>query len=837
MNKMTKKIKYFNNNISIVSLTLILAILVNTIVVFYLIKQRKTDIESYKTRAESLSESLAMAAEMYFERYILLADTIGDDILLGGRSKVHIEILLRAHKYRSPAVHEIVVLDRLGDIAYWTAHGEKPYVRDRPYYAHHARAHDPKRLAISEPLPSRLYDDHWFMSISRRRVDAAGEFAGSIAILVDLRLTAEYFSSLLPHDDFEIQIIHDSGLVIGTLPFDPSQIGRPSDPAPSTDRDGSVVMATVGLPGMPIRVETRLNMADATARWNRLAAASGLLLLAMNGVVGFLVRQLRRRDIERAAANRALMEAKNVAQRATAAKSSFLAAMSHEIRTPMSAILGMIEILRHTPLSEDQTRIVNVIEQSSSSLLQIINDILDFSKIEAGHLDLNPVPTSLADLVEGVAAIYEGLASSKGLTLDWNADTAMSAAHLVDPLRLRQILNNFASNAIKFTEAGQVKISASLAEKTAETETIRFRVSDTGIGIPADVLPTLFRPFVQGEATTTARFGGTGLGLSICRRLSDRMGGRIDVESEVGSGTTFILTLPLRPTDERPDSATARIGTTIERVRRRPTPSVAEAAEDGTLVLIAEDHPVNRAMLLRQLDMIGYAAEAAHNGLEALEMWRRGRYAVLITDLNMPKMGGVELARRIREDRSSSGADAPILALTANVDGDDRVDEDDGVIDEYLTKPINLGTLSKILEKWRPLSEQPARPIPKDTPSPTPIDRGALVELSNGDLEVEREILREFQETSAEDMEKLGQFIDTADAKGIAEQSHRIKGASRTVGATKLANLMHKMEKSARFEKIEEIKTLWKDACVEIDLISDSIDHERDIHTERKNGE
>jgi signal transduction histidine kinase/DNA-binding response OmpR family regulator/CHASE3 domain sensor protein len=487
----------------------------------------------------------------------------------------------------------------------------------------------------------------------------------------------------------------------------------------------------------------------------------------------------------RKAMERELHAAKEAADAASRAKSTFLATMSHEIRTPMNGVLGSLELLSLTKLDTEQKHTLEVIRESGRSLLRIIDDILDFSKIEAGKLDLRPAPVSVADIVERVHNIYAGNASGKGLLMTRACDRRISPALTVDPLRLQQILNNFVSNAIKFTQAGEVSISAELLDRADGMETVRFAVSDTGIGISEQAQQRLFKPFSQANEGTSQQFGGTGLGLSICNRLAGMMGGSIEMRSRPGQGTKIILVLQLPIAEEAPralhaasDAATAP---------RRAPPGVDEAQREGTLILIVDDHPINRMVLQKQVNALGYAAEVASDGVEALDKWSSGRYAAVITDCNMPEMNGYELARHIREcELSNMHQHTPIIACTANALGGEVEKCLAAGMDAHLAKPIDLSQLHERLTRFVPL---------KAGAGAHPIDRTALVDLAAGDPALENEVIRRFAEHNISDTRALEAAVQSRDARRVVEAAHRIKGAARIVGAKALAEACEELER------------------------------------------
>ena len=511
---------------------------------------------------------------------------------------------------------------------------------------------------------------------------------------------------------------------------------------------------------------------------------------------------------ERKQAERALAEAKETAVQANRAKSSFLATMSHEIRTPMNGVLGMLELLSLTRLDAEQRATLNTARESARSLLGIIDDILDVSKIEAGRLELRPEPSSVADAVESVYLVYSVAASAKSLLLMRTVDPRLSPALVVDPLRLRQILNNFTSNALKFTVEGHVEIRAELVERRGDRETVRFAVSDTGIGVSPENQRKLFQPFVQAEADTTRRFGGTGLGLAICRRLAEMMDGTVEMQSEVGKGTTMTFTVSLPIGDpalvRRAGPGSGQSSTVAMLRSRRASPPVAQAEAEGTLALVVDDHPTNRSLLERQLRALGYAVESAENGVQALEAWRTGRFGIVVTDCHMPEMDGYDLTRAIRADESARPAPArrtPVIACTANaLAGEAEVCFAAGM-DDYLAKPVEMMALAQALDRWLPLPGTPEAPTAPPAAA-APVDADALAELSGGDRSVERDILREFRAANDADALALQEALGRRHLADIVRAAHRIKGASRMVGARDLAAVCAAIEQSGRAEDL-----------------------------------
>ncbi|QJR10650.1 Sensor histidine kinase RcsC [Usitatibacter rugosus] len=503
-----------------------------------------------------------------------------------------------------------------------------------------------------------------------------------------------------------------------------------------------------------------------------------------------------------------LVRAHGVAVAADAAKSTFVATMSHEIRTPLNGVLGMLELLALTPLDKEQRTTVGVVRESGRTLLRIIDDILDFSKIEAGKLELRPEPASVRDLVERVFNIFSGNASSKGLILRRAVDPRISPSVWVDPVRLQQTLNNLVSNAIKFTHSGSVEIRADLVERRDAEDIVRFMVIDTGEGIPEAELGRLFKPFSQVSIEGAPRVGGTGLGLVICRRLTHLLKGTIDLKSEVGVGTEVSVTLPL-PISATPAPAASESGF-IAPPAARPAPTLEQAEKEGTLLLIVDDHPINRVVLVKQANALGYAAETAEDGLEGLDQWSTGRFAAVITDCHMPELSGYEFARAIRDCEKRHGHPrTPVIACTANALAGEAEKCLAVGMDDYLSKPVALGELAKKLKAWVPLPPAAAaeEPVAKASPgvasaanapdSEAPaIDPLLLDEIASGDSGLAREVLSRFGTYNAQDVATLREAVAQEDARQVRLVLHRIKGSSRTVGATSLARLCETLERA-----------------------------------------
>ncbi|WP_051559849.1 PAS domain S-box protein [Marinobacterium jannaschii] len=636
-----------------------------------------------------------------------------------------------------------------------------------------------------------------------------------------------------------------------------------------------------------------------------------------------------------------LKSAKVDAEQANRAKSAFLATMSHEIRTPMNGVLGMLEILARSELSEQQADAVHTMRNSSLTLLDLIDDILDFSKIEANELELDVLPIYLSDLIEDLCASLVSVAIKNDVTQHLYIAPDVPEQVWCDDTRIRQILFNLIGNAIKFSGSmtdRKGRVSVRIENSPQYPDSLQFSVSDNGIGMEAGFLEKLFDVFTQGEISTTRRYGGTGLGLGICKRLVELMSGIIEVESTPGVGTSFKVTLPVNSSQELParplpvvsdvecvvvegdsfisadlsdylKSAITRVrvlslGDTLEQITSTDSlqivlidattlqqldsgyisylvkshsvklvvlkrsfesvnnisdsnivllstdilrrfhllnavavaagdastdiiqktaddititqedtkVSITEARSQGRLILVAEDDEINQKVILRQLAILGYAAEVAPDGSKALEMWRDQHYALVLTDLHMPEMDGYQLTEMIRKEEKSSRR-IPVIALTANaLRGEEKRAHITGM-DAYLTKPIQLDVLADELMKWLPKSGYENSFSELDTFTDTDkksdtrvIDVDILKSLVGDDDQVAKSFMVEYLEVAYRQSGEILMAYHQDNLKKVLEVAHKLKSSSRAVGALAFGDVCAELETAIRSASKDDIK-------------------------------
>jgi signal transduction histidine kinase/CheY-like chemotaxis protein len=399
------------------------------------------------------------------------------------------------------------------------------------------------------------------------------------------------------------------------------------------------------------------------------------------------------RDISvRKQAEDALLRAMETAQMTARLKSEFLATMSHEIRTPLNAVLGMTSLLECTRLDGEQTELVATVRVAGETLLALVNDVLDLSKLEAGKLVVEEIEFDLRDCIDSTVAMLSGPARAKGLAVLCDVEPGLPDFVRGDPTRLRQVLINLISNAVKFTEHGSVSVRVAQAVAAGDLLMLSFQVKDTGIGIGKEAAKTLFQPFIQADGSTSRQFGGTGLGLAICKRLVEGMGGSIGLDSTPGAGSTFWFTVACRTANVPARPVDASQG----------SPAPVPRSRESRSVLLVEDNAVNQQVARRMLERLGHVVEVAPSGEAALEKLAGRAFDIVLMDCQMPGLDGFQTTRELRQREALIGRHTSVIAFTANVVQEDLDRCRAAGMDDCLTKPVRLELLRQVLDRWLP---------------------------------------------------------------------------------------------------------------------------------------
>jgi len=540
--------------------------------------------------------------------------------------------------------------------------------------------------------------------------------------------------------------------------------------------------------------------------------------------------RVQQRTEQLSRANAELAEAKEVAESSSRAKSQFLANVSHEIRTPMTAVLGMNDLMLNTALNPEQRDYAETIHHSAETLLALLNDILDFSKMEADKLDLEVIPFALNACAKKVVGIFASRATEKGIDLRLDLDPELPGFVRGDPGRCQQVLMNLISNAIKFTDRGEVALRMHRGDREVESGRVpvEVEVRDTGVGMTASEQQRLLKPFAQADVSTTRRYGGSGLGLVICQRLVELMGGKLSLESRVGEGTSVRFCVELEQADE---SAVEPPHAEAVQTRAGEVAPANGSQSRPLRVLVAEDTLANQKLLRHLLMKAGHVCDVVSNGIDAVTAVGKERYDLVLMDCQMPLMDGYEATRRIRQLEGDARRTV-IIALTASAMKGDRETCLAAGMDEYLTKPVMLGGLLALLRRYelRLVGRPNETPAAKTAPSgrlasgDLPVDLGAVRETIGTDPEVLRDLLAAFLAENRKRVVDLRAALDTVDAEALRRAAHGVKSAALNFHAAHLAELARNLEERGLAGELEDLTPVVVALEEELERIQRALD-------------
>jgi signal transduction histidine kinase/HPt (histidine-containing phosphotransfer) domain-containing protein len=749
---------------------------------------RQQAIEDWQQQVDKLSLVLAEQTSQEVRSAVLVLDSIadsmtGDDIFTEAQMRGRIGSAswfasLRDKIQGLPQVDVASIVAANGDLLNFTRVHPAPAINvaDRSYFEVHQQQGEQgaQGVYIGAPVRNRS-NGEWTFYLSRRLNSPGGEFLGVALVGFSSTFLADFYQKINLGQGATVLLSRHDGMLMARWPHDDQAMGTlaPVDGAGADRAAGSGARLSssrqIDKYGMAIRVSVPDQLY--LAQWRRFTAAlvlaGAVSVAAILAAFVVLVRSLRRReeDMENMRALQTAAEASN------RAKSAFLAMMSHEIRTPLTAIIGFADVVQKEPSPAGRAAAAAIIGRHGQHLLDVINDMLDISKIEAERLRFEQLPFSPVEVAASVAATMQVQAHARGIAFSLDCASSLPSAVMGDPTRFRQILFNLCGNAVKFTEQGAVELSL---DYERASNTLLCTISDSGIGMSADELARLFQPFVQADSSVARKYGGTGLGLYLVQQLLSRLGGQVTVDSVPGQGSVFRVTLPAAPapgaswTDSVAVAVPAQAGVNL----------AAPPAHLHGHILLAEDNIDNRRLVGLFLERAGLSHEAVGDGAAAVELAMTGRFDLVLMDIRMPVMDGVQALRLLRE----RGFRQPVIALTANLMEDDLRRYADAGFDRSIGKPIDFEALHAALGGLLPAPlAQAAKPAADGIDGVDPL----------------ADIRAAFRASLGPRLSSLEQWVRGGQWQQAAELAHQLRGAGGSFGYPGLSRCTRALETAA----------------------------------------